>query len=252
MSNKVLHLVSFGVSDVGLVRAHNEDVWSAYPECGLFILADGMGGHSAGEVAAKEAVEYLYALFIDEDLAATSLDEGLLFFEEAFDKINLRIYQQGQQDEELRGMGTTLCALFLQPQGAVLTHVGDSRIYRLRDSQLMQLTEDHSLVNEMIALGASKSRSAETFSYKHILTRAIGTHPTVEATLSTISVEPHDLFMLCSDGLTNYVNDEQIGKILEREDSLQQRGEALILLAKNQGGGDNITLILTEYDLSRQ
>jgi PPM family protein phosphatase len=247
VQEKILQLDCFGITDIGLVREHNEDFWAAYPEERLFILADGMGGHRAGEIAAKEATEYLYTLFKkwhpEQDISVEALK---FYFKETFSKVNANIYKEGERNEDLRGMGTTLCSLFFHQNEAILAHVGDSRIYLLREKKLQQLTEDHSLLFELLSLGAIQPQDVEHFPYKHILTRAIGTHPQVETTIDTIQVEPHDIFLLSSDGLTNYVTDEQIERLLNSDASLKTRGEALVDLAIKQGGGDNITLILVD------
>ena len=255
MFNKTFQLESFGLTDVGLVREHNEDVWAAYPTNRLFILADGMGGHSSGEIASKEAVNHLFTLFTSwHDSHIASIAETKMFFANALTQVNSWVYKKGLQDENLKGMGTTLCALFFHHKEAILAHVGDSRIYRLRNKQLELLTEDHSLIAELLALGAMSAQEAETFPYKHILTRAIGTQPKVEPSIASVEVEAGDLFMLCSDGLTNYLSHEQITEILEQDLSLPQLGQALVDLANRNGGGDNITLILIHtsplfYDL---
>lgn len=243
-----------GISDIGLIRDHNEDVWAAYPECGLFVLADGMGGHAAGEIAADESVSYLHELVVKwHPTRQTSPDEAIVFFRDALMKVNSAIYQKGQQEPSLSGMGTTICALYLFQMFAIVAHVGDSRIYRLRKGVLEQLTEDHSLVSELVSLGAMKADESETFPYKHILTRAIGTHPTVDPTVNYLKINPHDLYLLCSDGLTNYVNDSQIEAILNQDIPLADHAQSLVDLANEHGGGDNITLVLVKIndDLSR-
>lgn len=256
MPHKLLQLESFGMTHVGLVREHNEDVWAAYPEQGLFLLADGMGGHACGEIASKEAVKYMHALFDKWNPPVTVVaSKAKAFFEEAVVDVNTYIYQQGLIDDELKGMGTTLCALFFLKKEALVTHVGDSRVYRFRAGKLDALTEDHSLVAELIALGAVASAEADSFPYKHILTRALGTQPTVEPTLSVVQVEPRDIFLLCSDGLTNYVTSDQISRVLQTDYPINSKGQALVDLAIHNGGGDNVTIILVEVgesdDLSR-
>lgn len=245
MRGTMFQIHCFGISDIGLVREHNEDVWVAHPEEGLFILADGMGGHAAGEVAAKESVDYLYDLFQKSKTSnEKSVEEVCKLFKDALQEVNTAVYKEGKADKNLEGMGTTICVLYLHHSEAILVHVGDSRIYRLRHQTLKQLTEDHSLVSELIAVGAVKSEEANTFPYKHILTRAIGTQPKVEPTVSSVTIESNDLFMLCSDGLTNYVKDHEIQEILSTSHSLEEKGKQLVHLANEHGGGDNITLIL--------
>jgi serine/threonine protein phosphatase PrpC len=245
VDNSLFLLDSFGISDIGLVREHNEDAWAAYPDLGLFVLADGMGGHLGGEIAAKEAIEYFSMLFKSWRPAKhLTVHEIKDFFEQALIKVNYRIYEEGQQDVELKGMGTTLCVLYLYQDAAILAHVGDSRIYRMRSNDLQQLTEDHSLINEMIAIGAMQPGESETFPYKHILTRAIGTYPKVEPTLMFTDVEAGDLFMLCSDGLTNYVSMEQIEAVLQQQGLLSHKAQELVDLANELGGADNVSVVL--------
>jgi PPM family protein phosphatase len=263
MLRGTLKLECFGMSDIGRVREHNEDVWAAYPEKGLFLLADGMGGHAAGEVAAKEAVNYLYQLFQRwEGEGSAEAEHALPFFKKAFGDVNEHIYKLSQQENSLKGMGTTLCVLFFCNTQAIVAHVGDSRIYRMHaqararishtfsDSShtlhLEPLTEDHSLLAELKALSAVDSAEADSFPYKHILTRAIGTHPQVEPTLSTVSVNRGDRFLLCSDGLTNYITPERIAQQLRASSSLSDQAQSLVAEANDNGGGDNITVVLVE------
>jgi len=245
VQNRTFQLESFGISDIGLVREHNEDLWAAYPEEGLFILADGMGGHSSGEIAAKEALSSLYAFFKKRSPTNIySTEELKKFFRDVFTQVNDLVYREGERNDELKGMGTTLCALFFHQHSAILAHVGDSRIYLFRGKKLVQLTEDHSLVSELVSLGAMKEDEAETFPYKHILTRAIGTHPKVDSSIKSMETEPEDLYMLCSDGLTNYASHQQIENILKSNIPLSLKGQMLVDQAMENGGGDNITLIL--------
>lgn len=244
----------FGISDVGLVREHNEDMWDAYPEEGLFILADGMGGHSGGEVASREAVDYLARLVKEwSPRKETSIEEAMEFFRQAVAKVNTWVYEKGQSDAHLGGMGTTLCILYLLQKAAIVTHVGDSRVYRLRNEKLQLLTEDHSLVNELISIGAMKPEQGANFQYKHILTRAIGTHPKVEASINYTEIRPEDLFMLCSDGLTNFVTEAEIAHTLVEKKDLEMKCQTLVNLANTNSGGDNITVVLVEtgHDLPR-
>lgn len=240
-----LKLSYFGLSDVGLVRDHNEDAWGAIPKKGLFLLADGMGGHQAGEVAAQKTIERLAEL-VKKDFSGKA-EEHL---RQAIKKTNAYIYQQSLKDEALSGMGTTVCCLFLNDDLAICGHVGDSRIYLFRQKQLYQLTQDHSLVNELLEMQAVNPREADIFSYKHILTKAIGTNPNVDPTVKASPVFLEDLFLLCSDGLTNLVSDEEIQKILSKSDSLEENCNSLVELAKKHGGSDNITVLLIKVELS--
>lgn len=254
MNKNTLQLECFGVTDIGLVRERNQDVWAAYPEIGLFILADGMGGHAAGEVASSEAVEYLKFLVDDwQPSCSISSDDAKIFFKDAFVKVNSLIFKKGLSSARLKGMGTTLISFFFLKNSVVVSHVGDSRAYRKRDGVIERLTEDHSLVGELLSLGAIKEEEANSFPYKHILTRAIGTNAGVEPCVHVFDVEQKDLFLLCSDGLTNSMIDDEITTLLNRNLSLSQKGLRLIDLSNERGGGDNITLILVQvpHDLSR-
>ncbi|MCH9627183.1 MAG: Protein phosphatase PrpC [Chlamydiales bacterium] len=245
MFHSTFQIECVGKSDVGQVRDHNEDVWATFPNKGLFLLADGMGGHAAGEIAADQAVKCLHELVKKwHPTKQTSPDEAVSFFRESLIKVNAQIYQKGQDEPSLSGMGTTICALYFLQNQAVVAHVGDSRIYRLRNRQLEQLTEDHSLVAELISLGAMRADEGESFPYKHILTRAIGTHATIEPTVNYLTIEAGDYFLLCSDGLTNYITDAEIERILGQQSAADARAQELVDLANAHGGGDNITLVL--------
>lgn len=253
MPSTLYTLDSFGVSDVGLVREHNEDVFAAFPEEGFFLLADGMGGHLAGEVAAREAIQHLTLLVKKWKTSRTiPLEEAEQLLKEALIATNRFIYEKGQKEPSLNGMGTTLCALLFFNEHAIVGHVGDSRLYCLRKGRLMRLTEDHSLISEMIAIGAMREGEGKTFPYKHVLTRAIGTHPQVEPTVNHFPCNSADLYMLCSDGLTNFVTDEEIKEILSKQTPLTQKGKEFVDLANLHGGGDNITVLIVKIqnDLS--
>lgn len=232
------------LSDIGLIRQNNEDAWKLLRDEQFYVIADGMGGHQAGEVASREAVERLCALFqqrIDscpKDIACAEEVMRTLIQE-----VNAMVYRIGRESPELRGMGTTLCCVYLHPEGLIYGHVGDSRIYRLRKGKLELLTQDHSLLRELIELGQLSEQQAEDFLYKNIITRAIGTEPYVEPSIAHTSLEPGDQIMLCTDGLTDLLSDEDI-----RETLLKNPEEDIVKLlvkkAKQKGGNDNITVIL--------
>lgn len=243
-----------GISDCGLVRDHNEDRWAAYPEQRLFLLADGMGGHAAGEIAASTALSSVYEQMRERDkIAHSSPSEVVAFFRSAVFKANDAIYQRGQKDPALAGMGTTLLLLYFHQNHAIVAHVGDSRIYLLRSGRLEQLTADHSLIAELLALGAMRPSESENFPYKHILTRALGTQPIVEPAVNYLAAVKGDCFLLCSDGLTNFLKNDAIQAILNEELSLENKAQKLIDTANANGGGDNITAVLVKvhHDLFR-
>jgi len=246
-----------GLSDIGLVRENNEDVWAELPGRQLFVLADGMGGHKAGEVAAAQAVasfcERMEQHFSEEPL---DLQRARKAVEEAIVHINYVIHKMGMEDYELRGMGTTFCCLYFHKEGVIYGHVGDSRIYRVREGELEQLTKDHSLVRELVDMGQLDEEQAKEFVYKNIITQAVGTEPLVEPAVLTQSVKEGDLYMMCSDGLTDHVSDKEIENLLKSEVSVMKKAENLVHAAKEKGGHDNITVVLLncyhEENLSRQ
>lgn len=233
-----------GCSDIGKVRKQNEDAWGHIAEKGVFVLADGMGGHRGGEVAAQMAVEH----FCKRVKSADLLDETKLrhFVCQTVEDVNHVIYEKGQREPALRGMGTTLCVLWVMASRVIATHVGDSRIYRFRKDRLELLTEDHTLYNELLSLGTLSGQGAEDYPYKHILTQALGIHGAVHPTIDEFALEKRDLFLICSDGLTNFVSNLEIESLLAEKSSLKIRGKKLIDLANAHGGGDNITLILIQ------
>lgn len=238
MLSLALKLEYYGLSDIGLVREHNEDAWQAHPEKGLFLLADGMGGHQAGEVAATMSLEKI------EEYFPSKIIHPIEVIKQVIQKTNAYVYQQAKNNELLSGMGTTLCCLFFIEEEAIYAHVGDSRIYRFRDDQLELLTADHSLFNELLTSHALTIEEAESYPYKHVLTKAIGTHPNVEPTIHSSYLLSGDLYLICSDGLTNFVLNEEIQEILSQSKALKEAGNMLVDLAKKHGGGDNATVIL--------
>jgi serine/threonine protein phosphatase PrpC len=234
---------AYGISDVGLVRQNNEDFWLQSGD-DFFILADGMGGHQAGEIASREAVEGLSRIF-QEMLQSSnrSFDDIQDVLYQAIKKTNTITYQMGRSHPELKGMGTTLCCVFIHQNGIIYGHVGDSRIYRLRKRQIERLTEDHSLLRELINLGQLDENRASNFLYKNIITRAIGTESFVEPTIHTGDIKPGDMILMCTDGLTDLLSDKEIEKIMLLSDE-EEIGKNLIKAAKQRGGYDNITVVM--------
>lgn len=227
---------SFGVSDLGLARDSNEDVFHEIPIHRFFVLADGMGGHNAGEVAAKEAVHHLSTsicqIFSSKEEPASL--EGPLpdLLHKAILGANQWVHKLSEQKEEFQGMGTTLCCILLHEDNLVCAHIGDSRVYRFRDT-LEQITEDHRV-------------SPATSTKKNMITRAVGTSPHVEPTINTLPLSSNDIYFLCSDGLTDYVSDEEISSILQNHLCIKTASEELVKIAKIKGGGDNITILMVK------
>jgi len=241
-----MRIESFGLSDIGLSRLNNEDVWAQMPKEQFFVLADGMGGHQAGEVAANETVIFLCSQIKKVFSPCLSIETWASLLEEGIEKANSWIYELASKDEELQGMGTTICACLFLEDRLVYAHVGDSRIYRVRKGRITPLTEDHSLRAELIAKGKLEPSKSRSFPRKNVITRAIGTQRMVVPEIDTTEVEEGDLYFLCSDGLTDKLSDDKILSIIESAYSLEDAGKELILAAKMAGSEDNITLLLTQ------
>ena len=239
-------------TDVGLVRELNEDNYKLLKGTNLAVVCDGMGGHAAGEVASELAVETIAAAIESPDdfgppPETLQLDEG--FGEEgrilvhAIRLASRRIFNQAARNREMRGMGTTVVAAQITDEHAIIGHVGDSRVYRLRKGNLEQLTVDHSWVNELISSNQLTEEESENFVNKNVITRALGTRETVKVDIRKDRVADEDLYLLCSDGLSGFVSDSDILQTLSREDlSLDKICKELIERANAGGGEDNITV----------
>lgn len=225
----------FGLTDVGRQRSGNEDNYFEAPP--LFAVADGMGGARAGEVASKLAVE-VFAEERDGGDSAEALLEALA------KEANRRIYDLAQKDESRAGMGCTLTSALVGDGEITIGHVGDSRAYRLRGEDFEQITRDHSLVEELVRQGKLTAEEAEVHPQRSIITRALGPEPDVEVDSYTHPAKAGDVYLLCSDGLTGMVTDERITEILLARSSLEQAAQELIDAANENGGRDNITVVL--------
>lgn len=234
-------------TDIGLRRKNNEDLFFVDKELGLFIVADGMGGHAAGEVASRIAVET-----VCQSLQAADLINPQKQLSRAIEKANQAVEQAANGNKAWQGMGTTLTIFLLQPQQGYLAHVGDSRIYRFRGSQLEQLSDDHSLIGEQLRRGILTPEQAKTSTLGNILLQAIGMTPQLDICQKSISLAAGDRFLLCSDGLTDMVSDIEIEEILKQLDPLSPPCEALIEKAIAAGGKDNITAIVLQIDQLNQ
>ncbi|TXI39250.1 MAG: Stp1/IreP family PP2C-type Ser/Thr phosphatase [Nitrosomonas sp.] len=242
-------VLACGLSDVGLVRRRNEDAWVVIAEHHLYFLADGMGGHRAGDVAAREAVASLTHLLTKPDALPSgshSLYDACSSIRLAFEQVNRTVYTKGKTEESLKGMGTTLCCLHIHEEGVIYAHVGDSRIYRLRGGELEQLSEDHSLLRELVASGQISDENARLFAYKNIITKAIGTEPIVEPSVSAVEMQEGDLYLMCSDGLSDLVSREDIETILLANPVKEDAAKALVAAAIAYGGQDNITVVIIQ------
>ena len=230
-----------GVSDTGRKRRRNEDAYVVAPP--LFAVADGMGGAQAGEVASKLAAA---ALAEADGSVGGGVERVISLIQEA----NRRVYSRAVEDPSASGMGTTMTVALVENGGVVIGHVGDSRAYLARDGRLEQLTDDHSLVNELMKSGKLSAEEAETHPQRSVITRALGTDPDVDVDAFVVEAHDRDVFLLCSDGLTTMVDDAQILDVLEHHrDDLDRAARTLVSEANRGGGEDNITVVAFELSV---
>jgi PPM family protein phosphatase len=227
---------SAGRSDPGRRRRRNEDAYVVAPP--LFAVADGMGGAQAGEVAARLATAAFREYHEADDLAGEQRVAAII------QEANRRIYERARVDTDVSGMGTTVTAALVEEGRIIIGHVGDSRAYRLRAGRLEQLTDDHSLVADLVRGGRISPEEAETHPQRSVITRALGTDPEVDVDSLSVDAEIGDLYLICSDGLTTMIGDDEILAILERAKSLEHAGKDLVKAANRRGGEDNVTVVL--------
>lgn len=230
------------MSDKGVVRSLNED-YAEYletKEFNIYVVADGMGGHNAGEVASKMAAQGIVE-YIKDNFRYFDNEEVL---KKAIYKVNSDIYRFSKENEKLNGMGTTVTACLQVGKKVIVANVGDSSSYVLKGNELQKITKDHSLVQELVDLGTITEVQAANHPKKNIITRAVGTNEHVEVDIFTIYKDEYDVFLICSDGLTNEVSKEDIISAIIIRKSLDESCERLIHLAKKNGGRDNITVLL--------
>jgi protein phosphatase len=232
-------------TDVGLRRRGNEDRYAVDPQLGLCLVADGMGGHSAGQVASALAAESAVSSLRERKGSDATPAEKL---RGAIEDANRAIYSAARQKNEYSGMGTTVVALLVEGTRAAIAHVGDSRAYRVRGGRIRQLTDDHSIVGELLRRHEITADDARDHPHRHVLTRALGVRGHVQPDLAELTLSPGDLFVLCSDGLTNHIEDHEIAKLVTESSELEAGCAALIELANRRGGEDNITVALARCD----
>jgi len=248
-------IAAYGLTDVGRKRRHNEDAYLLDAERGLFVVADGMGGHAAGEVASRITVESIQEFIAgtEEEHENTwpfgfnnrySLEGNRLTT--AVEKANEKVMRAVQNRPELKGMGTTVVAALFEPDRATLVHVGDSRAYLLRKGVLQRLTDDHSWVQEQVNAGILSEDEAKTHPLKNVVTRALGGAAHVAVDLIEVPIHQGDRFLLCSDGLTGMVSDEQITEHMSADNLLEKVVRGLVEMANEHGGVDNVTAIVVE------
>lgn len=256
--SKHFSIESFGSSDIGLIRKNNEDSFRLLTQEQFYVLADGMGGHRAGEVASSRAVEYMCSGIQDvikKYKNPTPIEDLTSQIGSLIENTNLWIHHLGSSNPDFSGMGTTLCSLLFHKNFIIYSHVGDSRIYRLRKGILEQLTKDHLVFyprlirQEMIQTGIDDRKESATGVYskqRKVLAQAIGTSLAVIPETSNALAEVEDIYLLCSDGLSDLVPNEEICSLMTSSNDLQVITSSLIERAKEYGGHDNITLVLAK------
>ncbi len=240
-----MNLHAAALSDVGRRRAANEDRYALAADLGLYVVADGMGGHTAGQVAAELAAQAAVDALRTLVDASASLAEKLRY---AVAAANREIFSTARAKPDLAGMGTTLVALLAGENRVALAHVGDSRAYLIRGRRIRQLTHDHSLVAELVRRREITARAARGHPHRHVLTRALGVRRSVEPDLAELTPNVNDTFVLCSDGLTGHVGDEEIAETVLAAPDLETACDRLVSTANARGGEDNITALLVRCD----
>jgi serine/threonine protein phosphatase PrpC len=246
-----------GDTHVGLTRSHNEDSIHLPVDERLAIVADGMGGHASGEVASKMAVDTVVEYFKEtaEEQILTwpfKVDRqggaDVMRLVTAIKLANVKIHEQAQRDPACKGMGTTIVSALFLDDRIIIAHVGDSRLYRLREGTIALVTEDHSLINDYIKMKRMTAEEAAAWPHKNVIVRALGMKESVQVDIHTDSAKLGDCFLLCSDGLSGMISDEEIREIVDGEKDLDRAAERLISAANAAGGKDNITVVLARIE----
>lgn len=250
----MLRVKACGLSDVGLTRLHNEDYFEIDPEHRLYVVADGMGGHNHGEVAAQVAVRAIRD-YIEKSSADGvplgpdgALGHGARRLKTALKAAHHKVLRAIEQDDSLSGMGTTVVGFLFERESGAVAHVGDSRAYRLRDGLLEQLTQDHTWVHEQVVAGFLSKEQARSHPLKNVVTRALGGESEILIDVRELEMVPGDLFLLCSDGLTTMLSDREIRDALVAGKSLHETCRTLVADANARGGTDNVTVVLLAFE----
>lgn len=241
---------AYALTDIGRVRQMNQDAQYASTEpvgplSNLFLVADGMGGHRAGDYASRYLVEHL-----PEYIKESEKTDAVAALRDAISRVNLELYELASEREELSGMGTTLVAAVIEGDTLYAANIGDSRLYLIEKGGIRQVTKDHSYVEEMVSMGQMERESQEYKQQKNIITRAVGIEPKVEADFFEVPLESGDYILLCSDGLSNMVDNSSIFRLVLLPGTLQTKATALAALANQNGGKDNIAVVLVEPERS--
>jgi len=252
-----MQIHSFGITDIGKARKLNEDNFISHVEDGIFLVADGMGGLSNGDLASRLAVETIKEFIVKsrkKDITWPTRFRGEYSLEEnrfiaAITLANLNIFEQFPQHETGKGIGTTITGMLLDGDQLITANVGDSRIYLIRDNTVKQLTNDHSLVMEEVREGHMTLEEAKRHPQRHVINRALGISEFTQIEISSLTYKAWDLYLLCSDGLSDMITDEEILALTKKHEGmpLSEVGKNLIDAANNQGGVDNITVVLATF-----
>ncbi len=243
---------SWGSTDVGMKRDHNEDSYLLAPDLNLYIVADGMGGHAGGEMASGISVRTVekHVRANKQIVDPNTVHEGPIerspvarLLSDAVRGACNAVFQKSQQVRELQGMGTTTTSILFHDKHAFVAHVGDSRAYLIRDGRILQLSEDHSLVNEQLKAGLITEAQARQSRFKNIITRSVGFDADVEVDMIAVEVKAGDAYLMCSDGLCNLVTDPEVNDVVS-DNFLHRVPETLIDMANSRGGDDNCTVVV--------
>ncbi len=245
MSHKS-HITCAGRTDVGVIRSGNEDNYLMVPDRGVFIVADGMGGHAAGEVASEMAVRIIAREL--GDISRVTNTEASDLIRNSIITANSTIFQRTLSEQDKRGMGTTATAMVIIGDKYLIGQVGDSRAYVLRDGTLVQLTKDHSYVQEQVDAGYLSPEEARTHPYSNVITRCVGANVDVTPDVYSGTLQVGDVYLLASDGLTGMIEDEDLMGLMERLREPQQLADELVDEANRRGGLDNVTVIVIRVD----
>lgn len=240
----VIQTIACCKTDPGLKRTNNEDVCLVNDAAQFYLVADGVGGNVAGEVASKMFLETVTNTF--SSAAASAPDNVNIIIKQCFFLAHKRLRENSAANPDHKGMGCTAEILAFNSHEAVIGHVGDSRTYLLREKKLSLLTDDHSFVFEQVKAGIITAKEAETHHMRNVILRAVGIEEDIEVDVFTCETLPGDLFLLCTDGLTDMVQEEQISSVLLQENNLEEKTEQLVKLANKAGGRDNIAVALIE------
>ncbi|MFI5303544.1 MAG: Stp1/IreP family PP2C-type Ser/Thr phosphatase [Nitrospiria bacterium] len=236
------------ISDIGKVRKGNEDSWGVFQDISLCIVADGMGGHKAGDIASKLAVETIYQVLRErkhsDDLRFEQISH---YLNDSIQKANLKIFEEGKKNPGQAGMGTTVVVTWIKNDNATIAYVGDSRAYLLRKNNLRQITSDHTLVNDYLTKGLLQLNEVDHHPLRHVLSRAVGPQEQVEADILCVPLQPGDILLLCTDGLSNMLSKDKMEDILNSPESIETKNQRLINQALDSGGSDNVTAMLIQY-----